>query len=133
MTLSNPVDVARFRGMLQDLAHTIAHGIAGMTAFGVVRFLGRTLERMYAGRDVEIPVVTQLVVDVQSWLRAFWFLLPLLLVADFACLRWLRGRSPTHETAAGYSTGVMLLLVLVLGFATVMLVHPLAFGTAAPH
>lgn len=118
--------VARIRGILHDLAHVIAHGIAGFILFGVVRFLVRMLGRLFENRDVELAGQTQLIVDLQALARTYWYLLPLLLVVDFVLMRFGRRNSADHRTAAGYSTGVMLVLMLSLGFATVVLVHPLA-------
>ena len=64
--------------------------------------------------------------DLQSLAQSYWYLLPLLLVVDFGFMRLGRRLSNGDRTAAGYSVGVMLLITLVLGFTTVMLVHPLA-------
>jgi len=126
MMLPDRDRVAHLRGWLVDLALVIAHGIAGMAAFGVVRFLGRTLERLFADRDVALPGMTQLMFNVQSLLRTYWYLLPLLLVADLGVMRFLRRKNGQDRPAAGYSTAVLLMLILSFAFAVLGLVHPLA-------
>jgi len=124
MAVPDPTQVRRLRGLLQDLAFVLAHGIAGMAGFGVVRFLGRTLDKLFENRDLAVSGMTQLIIHIQSFMRTYWYLLPLLLVVDFYVMRLGRRWSVDDRPAAGYSTAVMLVLILALSFAVLMLVHP---------
>lgn len=126
MAVPDPTQVLRLRGLLQDLAFVLAHGIAGMAGFGVVRFLGRTLDKLIENRAVVVVGVTQSILQIQSFMRTYWYLLPLLLVVDFYLMRLGRRRSTDDRPAAGYSTAVLLVLMLALSFAVLMLVYPLA-------
>ena len=126
MTTYDPQRIVRLRGMLDDLVHATAHGIALIVVCGTYRFLASTLVKMFENRGGELSGAAQQALDVYAVGKTWWWVLPLLLVADYAVLRLLRRRDRLHRTAAGYSLAVMLLFVLIAGLSTIVLVHPWA-------